>query len=344
MSASSSECAQKLASSLGAILPLEKKLKELQKVKPGKMILLAGPTACGKSSLAILLAEMLGGEIISADSMQVYSGMDIGTAKVSKEEQARVPHHLIDIRHVQESFNVVDFYYEARQACESILARDRVPIVVGGSGFYFRALLYGPPGGPPSLPGLRRGLEEEMERLGSQKMYERLKEADPTYALTITQNDRHKIIRGLEIITLTGKKVSEQKWECESPLADFDFHCWFIYKPREVLYPIIEARCELMLELGLIEEVKGLIKQGLRQNPSAAQAIGYRQCLDFLEGSQGEKEYQHFVRVFKTASRHYAKRQFTWFRKEPLFHWLNVDIHDPEIAAELIAREFSSTQ
>jgi tRNA dimethylallyltransferase len=343
VSAFTPECEEKIARSLGGMLPLEKKLKAFQKLKPQKIILLAGPTACGKTALSLLLAEMLGGEIVSADSMQIYKGMDIGTAKVNQEDQARIPHHLIDIRHVQESFNVVDFYYEARQSCESILARSKVPIIVGGSGFYFRALIYGPPGGPPSVPDVRKELIEEMEQIGSEALYERLKEQDPLYAATITPHDRHKIIRGLEIVTLTGDRVSKHRWTRSQPLADFDYHCWFIYRPREGLYPSIDARCEQMLERGLIDEVKELEKKGLRNNPSASQAIGYRQCLDFLATPQDEQEYKKFVRKFKTASRHYAKRQFTWFRKEPLFHWLNVDLHDLEIAAEMIAQEFNAT-
>ena len=344
MCAFTPECEEKIRSPLGSLLPLEKKLKEFEKHKLQKIILIAGPTACGKTALSLLLAELLKGEIISADSMQVYRGMDIGTAKASTDEQAQVPHHLIDIRHIQEPFNVVDFYYEARQSCESILARGKVPIVVGGSGFYFRTLIYGPPSGPPSMPELRTKLEEELELYGSESLYKKLKEWDPVYASTITPNDRHKIVRALEIVTLTGEKVSKNHWKRGRPVPDFDFHCWFIHRPRNVLYPAIEARCEQMLERGLIEEVKELEKQGLRSNPSAMQAIGYRQCLDFLETSQDEKEYKKFVTKFKTASRHYAKRQFTWFRKEPLFCWLNVDAHDLEIAAEMIAQEFNAPQ
>lgn len=341
MSALTPECEEKcVISPIGSIVPLEKKLKIPTKTKPKKILLIAGPTACGKTALSLMLAEMLKGEVISADSMQVYQGMDIGTAKVSQEEQLRIPHHLIDIRHIQEPFNVVDFYYEARQCCESILARDKVPIVVGGSGFYFRSLIYGPPSGPPSLPDLRHQLEERMDKEGSKALYDELCLLDPVYSVSITQNDRHKIVRALEIITLSGEQVSKLQWKRTHPLPDFSYHCWFIYRPREVLYPSIDARCERMLEMGLIDEVKELERLGLRMNPSASQAIGYRQCLEFLATSQDEQEYKNFVRQFKTASRHYAKRQYTWFRKEPLFHWLNVDVHDLEIAAEMIAQEF----
>lgn len=337
-----SECKEALAlfGTAGVMLPLEKKLKSFQHTKDKKVILLAGPTGCGKTALSLLLAEMLGGEIVSADSMQVYRGMDIGTAKVSLAERERIPHHLIDIRHVQERFNVVDFYYAAKQCCDSILARDRVPIVAGGSGFYFRTFLYGPPVGPPSFPDLRSNLEEEANQLGSAFLYQRLKDIDPDYAATITPNDRQKIIRALEIVTLTGKTVSSHEWKKGLPLADYAYHCWFIHRPRSVLYPSIDARCEFMLEIGLIDEVKNLKKQGLENNPSASQAIGYRQCLDFLNTSQNEAAYKEFVRKFKAASRQYAKRQFTWFRKEPLFNWLDVDVHDLEIAAEMIAHAY----
>lgn len=326
------------------ILPLEKKIIELKKTQPKKVILLAGPTACGKTTLSLMLAEKLKGEIISADSMQVYRGMDIGTAKVSQEDQARIPHYLIDIRHIQENFNVVDFYYEAKQCCDSILARDKVPIIVGGTGFYFRSLLYGPPQGPPSLPDLRIALEEEMERLGPEALFNRLKDFDPTYAATITRNDRQKIIRALEIITLTGEKVSKLQWKQDEIQKEYEFHSWFLYRPRETLYQRIEERCDAMIEEGLIDEVKALEKQGLRKNPSATQAIGYRQVLDFLQTAQTDEDFKAFLREFKTASRHYAKRQFTWFRKEPIFRWLNIDVHDMEIAMDMIIQDYQAAQ
>ncbi|MCH9610677.1 MAG: tRNA dimethylallyltransferase [Chlamydiales bacterium] len=334
---------QKATSPLGSLLPLEKKIREFRTTKPGKVILIAGPTACGKTALSLLLADMLHGEVVSCDSMQVYRGMDIGTAKISKREQDACPHHLIDIRNVQENFNVVDFYHEARQCVDAILARNRTPILVGGTGFYFRAFLYGPPSGPPSLPDMRRALEGEMKQHGSQPLFDRLREFDPEYASTITPNDKHKIIRGLEIIILTGEKVSSLRWQREHPLPDYEYHCWFLHRPRKSLYKLIDSRCEQMLEFGLLDEVKELERQGLRLNPSASQAIGYRQCLDYLDGAQNEERYEEMVKKFKQASRQYAKRQFTWFKKEPLFEWLDIDAHDLEIAAETIAKEFQST-
>lgn len=325
---------------VGFAIEAQKQIPEnLQKPKK-RVILLAGPTGCGKTSFAISLAETLGGEIVSADSMQVYRGMDIGTAKASLEERAKVPHHLIDIRHVTESFNVVDFYYEARHACQLIQGRNEVPIITGGSGFYIHSLLYGPPSGPPSVPELRRTLEEEIEKLGSAALFERLRQLDPQYAATITSHDKQKIVRALEIITLTGKKVSKLTWRGRHRPLNYDFRCWFLFRPKEHLYHRIDKRCEKMLEEGFLDEVDLLLKEGLKENPSACQAIGYRQAIDYLAGSQSPEEYQKFVESFKQASRNYAKRQFTWFRREPLFRWLDLDLHDPEVAIDMIRRDF----
>lgn len=310
--------------------------------KKKRVIVLSGPTCCGKSKLAMDLARAMDGEIISADSMQVYRGMDIGTAKATKEERLLVPHHLIDIRNLDESFNVVDFYYESHQACQQILDRGNVPIVAGGSGFYLHALLYGPPSGPPSIPELRKALEEQMEQLGSEALYARLAEMDPLYAKSITKNDKQKIIRALEIITLTQKKVSNLSWKGRRKPQNFDFHCWFLHRPKEKLYQRIDMRCEKMLKDGFLDEVKRLVNEGLRENSSASQAIGYRQALDFLSTAQTESDYEQFVKAFKQATKHYVKRQFTWFRKEDLFHWLDVDMHDPEVVFEIIKKDYET--
>ncbi len=311
----------------------------LQKPKK-KLIVLAGPTGCGKSSFAMELAQVVGGEIVSADSMQVYLGMDIGTAKPSKEERAHIPHYLIDIRNVTESFNVVDFYYEARHCCQLIYQREGIPLITGGSGFYIHSLLYGPPDGPPPVPEIRKSLEDEIEKSGSDVLFERLKQLDPHYAASITKNDKQKIIRALEIIALTGKKVSKLSWKGRKQPLNYDFHCWFLYRPKESLYSRIEKRCDEMLAEGFLDEVERLVKEGIRENTSASQAIGYRQALDFLETSRSKEEYQKFVTSFKQASRNYAKRQFTWFRREPMFRWLDLDLHDPEVAIDIIRQDY----
>lgn len=313
----------------------------LQKPKK-KVIILAGPTGVGKTAFSIALAKELGGEIISADSMQIYHGMSIGTAKATKEEREEVNHHLIDIRQVTEPFNVVDFYYEAKHCCQVILGRDNVPIVTGGSGFYLHSLLYGPPSGPPSVPELRKSLEKEIEELGSDVMYERLKGLDPKYASSITKHDKQKIARALEIIALTGKSVSKLSWKGRLKPQTYDFHCWFLHRPRDVLYHRIEKRCDKMIHDGFLEEVEKLMQEGLLTNSSASQAIGYRQAIEYLQSKRTKEDFNKFVESFKQASRHYAKRQFTWFKHEPTFkdRWLDLDAHDPEVAVEIIKQEY----
>lgn len=325
---------------IGFAVEAQKQMTDELHATKKKVIILTGPTACGKSEFAIELAKEMNGEIISADSMQVFRGMDIGTAKVSVEEREGIPHHLIDVRDIDETFNVVDFYYEARQCCQEIHAREAIPIVVGGSGFYLHSFIYGPPSGPPSVPELRKQLEEELEKFGPEALFERLRKLDPQYASTITKNDRQKIIRALEIITLSGKQVSKHSWKGRKKAQNFDFCCWFLYRPKDKLYKRIEERCDHMVAEGFIEEVKEMVEKGLKENSSASQAIGYRQALDYLESEQGSADNSRFLEAFKQASRKYAKRQFTWFRKEPLFRWLDLDMHDPEVAREMIRQDY----
>lgn len=324
----------------GAPIPQPKRV--VTHTGKGRVIILSGPTGCGKTALSLKLAEQINGEIISADSMQIYRGLDIGTAKASSQERAHVPHHLIDIRDVHEPFNVVDFYYEARKVCDQILRRGRVPIFVGGSGFYLHVLLYGPPSGPPSVPEVRAALEREMEQTGPDALYNKLKVLDPVYAKTITVHDRQKIVRALEIISLTQQKVSQLSWKSRHFPTDFDYKCWFLYRPRETLYQRIEERCDHMLEAGLLDEVMRMEAKGLRNNSSCAQAIGYRQALEYLDSMQQGTDYKHFVDSFKVASRHYAKRQFTWFRKEPYFRWLNLDLNPGDMALSTIIGDYRS--
>ncbi len=324
----------------GIYTPQEQKIAIYPEVYKKRVIVIAGPTGAGKTDLSLMLASVLGGEIISADSLQVYRGMDIGTAKVTLQERAKVPHHLIDIRDISENFNVVDFYHEARLCCEGICARDRTPILVGGSGFYLHVFLYGPPPGPSSVPEVRKRLEEEMEKRGPDRMYEELRERDPEYAETITRHDRSKIIRALEIITLTGDKVSQLPWQSSSLPIDYDFRCWFVYRSRDSIYTRINDRCESMLKEGFMEEVIDLEEKGLGENTSASNAIGYRQCLNFLKTERSEEDYSNCISEFKKQSRRYAKRQFTWFRRKSIFRWLDLEIHDKEIAVDIIAQDY----
>lgn len=320
--------------------PVVKKQKIPFEGRKKRVLVIAGPTAAGKTALSLTLAAALGGEIISADSMQVYRGMDIGTAKVKASERVTIAHHLIDICDLKTVFNVAEFHKHVQDAFSFITARENVPIVVGGSGFYIHALLYGPPKGPPSQKEIRDQLEKQMHDLGPEVLYERLQMFDPNYAATISEFDRHKIIRALEIMHLSEKRVSDFPKSSALQEQEYDFRCWFLYYPRERLYARIEKRCEEMIEQGLLEEVKELEKLGLRENSSASQAIGYRQALEYLSSAQTKEDYEHFVSSFKKASRQYSKRQFTWFRKEPLFRWLNIDEHPMERLKELILQDF----
>ncbi len=320
--------------------PIPQKQKVPVPGRKKRVLVIAGPTGSGKTALSLSLAAALGGEIVSADSCQVYRGMDIGTAKVFPEERAAIAHHLIDICDLHCIFNVAEFYKHAQEAFRQITTRENVPIVVGGSGFYIHALLYGPPQGPPSNREVREQLEKQMRDLGPEVLYERLQMFDPHYAATISEFDRHKIIRALEIMALSEKRVSDFPKPDKLQEQEYDFRCWFLYYPRERLYARIEKRCEEMIQKGFLDEVKTLETLGLRENPTASQAIGYRQALEYLSSSQSSEDHERFVSSFKKASRQYSKRQFTWFRKEPLFRWLNVEEHPPERLKELILQDF----
>ena len=318
--------------------PLQK--KNILPSHKKRIIVIAGPTASGKTEISLSLAQAIGGEILSADSCQVYRGMNIGTAKASPEERTQIAHHLIDICEISEPFNVASFATAAKSAILDIIARQNVPIIVGGSGFYVHALLYGPPMGPPSNKQVREKIEHQMDNLGPEFLYERLQMLDPDYAATISDKDRHKIVRAFEIMALSEKKVSDFPKPESLDAQEYDFRCWFLYHNRDILYSRIEDRCEEMIKKGFLDEVRELSKQGLRQNLSASQAIGYRQALEFLDSAQTEADFETFKAKFKKATRHFAKRQFTWFRKEPLFRWLNVSEHPKERLKELILQDF----
>lgn len=342
---SKQECAEKQSKPLKRIfeqiaISVQEQFEVFYKHGSKKVIILAGPTGAGKTAFSLQLAEKIGGEIISADSMQVYRGMDIGTAKATVKEREQIPHHLIDVRNITDLFNVKDFYEEALEACHDIIRRGKTPIIVGGTGFYIHALLYGPPEGPPTDEATRALFVEEEARFGIELLYDKLCQLDPVYAATISRNDRHKILRALEIIEISGKKVSDFSWKQRKPLDFFDYRCWFLFWPRPILYKRLERRCEEMLEFGLLQEVVRLDREGIRKNPTASQAIGYRQTLDFLATAKTEKDYEVYVDQLKQASRHLAKRQFTWFRKESSFRWLDLSKNSFQEALETVLVDF----
>jgi len=318
--------------------PLKKKNDKKKKV-----IIIAGPTGVGKTSLSISIAKILNAEIISADSMQVYRGMDIGSAKATKDEQQQIKHHLIDIKDVAEDFNVFEYYRKAHRSCREILIKDKVPIVVGGSGFYIHAFIYGPPLGPPKDPIIRKQLEQQLKEMGPEVLYERLQMLDYEYAKTITSKDKHKIIRALEIILITKNKVSA----IPKPKIDqnpvYNYRLWFLYLPKDILYQKVNERCDEMIKKGFIEEVRKLKEMGLEKNYSAAQSIGYRQCLKYLNSKQTLENRNEFINEFKKASRKYVKRQFTWFKKEINFRYLNLHEIGFEKAKEYILQDYEQS-
>jgi tRNA dimethylallyltransferase len=318
--------------------------EELQKIlRPplrNKVIIIAGPTGVGKTAISLQLAEYLDIEVISADSMQVYRGMDIGTAKANRVQREEVRHHLIDIRDITETYNVAQFYQEAHRAILDIHARGAVPVVVGGTGFYLHALLYGPPQGPESDPIIRQKLQRDFDNFGIEPLYEKMKMLDPTYAATITKGDVHKVMRALEIMEITGKPVSLIPWKRQKTNPYFDFYAYYIFLPKDKLYPLLSRRCEEMLHAGFLDEVARLEKMGIRNNRTAAQAIGYKQALEYLASPKTEADYEQFVQAFKKATHSLVKKQITWFRREKTFHWIDLSKHPQHTVAEMIASDY----
>ena len=274
----------------------------------GATIYLTGATASGKSALAMHLAKRLGGEIISVDSMQVYCGLNIGTAKPSAEEQAEVPHHLIDVAQLSEAFDAAQFVRLAKSASESISSRGRIPIFCGGTGLYFRALMEGLGNSPPSDELLR----DELSLLPFESLVAELKIKDPKAAKQIDLKNPRRVLRAVEVIRLTGRPYSEQRigWD-KLKRAPENLFC--INREVDVLNQRIHKRVDEMFSLGLIEETQILIKRGLRDNRNACQALGYRQVLDLLDG---ELSLESVVDKVKIKTRQFAKRQRSWFRNQ----------------------------
>ncbi|SNR58791.1 tRNA (adenosine(37)-N6)-dimethylallyltransferase MiaA [Desulfurobacterium atlanticum] len=276
------------------------------------VVILTGPTATGKTDFSIKLAKEIDAEIISADSMQVYKELDIGTDKISYEGMKGIPHHLIDIVPPDRPFSVADFVREADKAIKEIRERGKIPLVVGGTGFYIRSLIYGLPELPPKDENLRK----ELEKIPSEKLYDELKRVDPLYASRISPEDRKRIIRAIEVYKLTGKPLSSFK---EPDTPRYRFVGYFLYRNRDELYKRIENRVDSQIKRGLVEEAKKLLSYG--REITAFQALGYKEMLPYIEG---EVSLEEVVRVLKRRTKQFAKRQFTWFRKEKGFKWLNM--------------------
>ena len=285
------------------------------------LIILTGPTAVGKTALSIELAKRIGGEIISADSMQVYRYMDIGSAKITKEEMQDVPHHLIDVLNPEEEFNVFRFQEMAKEAMEGIYGRGHIPIIAGGTGFYIQALLYDIDfAEEEGASEVRLRLEREAKELGNEALHERLKLVDPESAKSIHPNNIKRVIRALEFFEINGNKISVHNRTEREKEAPYDF-CYFVLNDeRERLYQRIELRVDEMLNAGLLKEVKELKDRGYHKNMVSMQGLGYKEILAYLEG---ESSLEEAVYLIKRDTRHFAKRQLTWFRREKEVIWVN---------------------
>ncbi len=286
---------------------------------------LTGPTGVGKSAVALCLAERLGAEIISVDSMQVYRGMDVGTAKPSVADRQRAPHHLIDVVAVTEPFDAAQFVRRAGQAEEAIRARGRAPLFCGGTGLYFRAYLAGLGAAPGGDAVLRAGLEE----LPLSALLAELEAGDPVAFARIDRQNRRRVVRAVEVLRLTGKPFSAQQaaWSATTPdpAAPAPTVYGLTRAPAE-LRTRLEARVEEMFRRGLVEETRGLLAQGLAGNRTACQAIGYRQVLEHLAG---QRSLAQTITLVKHRTWQYAKRQMTWFRHQMAVQWLTIPPGEP---------------
>jgi tRNA dimethylallyltransferase len=303
-------------------------------------VLLAGPTAVGKSGIALRLAGQLGGEIISVDSMQVYRGLDIGTAKPSPADRARVPHHLIDICNLTESFDAAQFARLAHRAVAEIQSRGRVPVFCGGTGLYFKAFLDGLGEAPPADATLRA----ELEAAPLENLLAELCERDPAAYEKIDKHNPRRVIRAVEVIRLTGRPVSAQRADWNLGGAALgrpkiqgqrhavppktNFYC-LARQPAD-LHARINARVDAMFARGLVDETRELLKHGLEQNKTAMQAIGYRQVVDYLRGEPRKLSgLPETIELVKIRTRQFAKRQLTWFRAQGNLEWIDLKPDDP---------------
>ena len=300
-----------------------------------KLIVLTGPTAVGKSKLSIELAKRIGGEIISADSMQVYKYMNIGTDKISKEKMDGVPHHLIDFLEPSEEFNVFTFQKLCKETIDDITSRGKVPIIVGGTGFYIQAVLYDIDFTETDEDdSLRRELENRAQTEGVHVLHEELKKVDPESAEIIHENNSKRVIRALEYYLKTGKKISEHNKEQHERTSPYDFRYFVLTDDRKTLYSRIDKRVDQMMEEGLLEETKGLLNMGIPLSSTASKSLGYREIFDYLDG---EYDLERAVYLIKQNTRHFAKRQLTWFRREKEVIW--IDKKDFDHDDELILKE-----
>jgi tRNA dimethylallyltransferase len=283
------------------------------------LIVIAGPTGVGKTGVAIALAKRIGGEIVGADSRQIYRYMDIGTAKPTPAERARVPHHLIDIRNPDEDYSAAEYARDASVAIRDIHACGEIPLLVGGTGLYIHAVLYGIFEGPGRDETFRSEMHALAKERGPVYIHQKLLQVDPETALRLHPHDLTRVIRALEVYHLTGKPISEQQSCATAPIAEYRSCFFVITAEREILYERIDTRVDQMITQGLVEEVRGLLKRGYHANLNSMNSVGYKEIIEFLSGKQ---DLPSTIRLIKQNTRRYAKRQLTWFRKYQDNFWI----------------------
>ena len=290
------------------------------------LLILTGPTAVGKTALSIQLAKAVGGEIVRADSMQVYRHMDIGSAKVTEEEMEGIPHYLIDVLDPQDDFNVATFQTLARQAMDEIYSHGNIPIITGGTGFYIQALLYDIDFKENNEKNpIRKELEQLAKELGDKApgaLYEKLSHIDPEAARQIHANNIKRVIRAIEYFEQTGEKISEHNEEMHQKESPYNFLYYVLTRDRKTLYERIDKRVDIMIANGLVKEIEKLKAMGCHRGQTSMQGLGYKEILDYLDGSCTLDEA---VYILKRDTRHFAKRQLTWFRRERDVRWLDLD-------------------
>lgn len=289
-------------------------------MEKSKVIVICGPTASGKTALSIELAKRINGEVVSADSMQIYKDMDIGSAKVTKEEMQGIKHYLVDCVSPDERYSVANYKLDAKKAIEEILKKGKTPIVVGGTGLYIDALIYEIEYQDVKInESYRKELESIKQNQGLEVLYERAVKIDPEAMKKITPNDSKRIMRVLEIYEATGKNKTEQEAESRLKEIPYNYKVFAITMDREKLYERVNKRVDIMIENGLIEEVKELLKK-YKEFPTAMQALGYKEVKEYLDGKLTKQE---MIDKIKQESRRYAKRQLTWFRKNKQTIWID---------------------
>ena len=298
-----------------------------------KIAVITGPTASGKTALGVALCEKLGGEVVSADSMQIYRRMDIGTAKPTPDETRGVPHHMIDVAEPAENWSVARYVEEAARCVEDILARGKLPVVVGGTGLYIDSLLSGRSfAGGAVNEALRQELNERYDEIGGRGLLGELRKVDPERAEKLHVGDKKRIVRALEVFILTGKTISQHDAETKALPPRYDAAKLALdFEDRQDLYDRIDRRVEIMFARGLMDEVRALLDAGVPENCTAMQAIGYKEALDALRGKCSEAEAMAKI---QQESRRYAKRQLTWLRRDAAVEWHRFG-REPDLDAAL---------